>query len=478
MVDLNSSEADGFITEKLYSPLEFYLHNWREEEERGEYGVKGFYDAEYEISHGIAFEHMDAIELAIRRDRERFHSETGLAEHVPDSLKGAVVSVVPNIELHGNDLWCATDIKLSRPLAVEEMVALKDWWRGQLSDGWGEGFEHRAIQSGRDELFVVPWSPDEAFFIDFSFEFKRRLGLDAPSAKRSAAEQETPAQAALHEPDIFDDTRTAGLREQLIERLNSNFSDFISSYADRYESEIPEASSVIAATADAHFYLTYTHNFHASELEYLLRFRDPLQVVADAFGNEDLIEHSDTMWDVFHKQFALEGGYEFVADPSAPSLDDMVAQLRGRLAENYEVFKRDMLDTGKENIFYSAAEILPVQEAYSYFAHEHNYLESDVAFLLKFQNPLELVSDRWSDRRGVTEMVDAIFKNQERTISQGGYALAADEPEPARSVVETPEKSAAAVEKPSVLAQLREARNAPKEPRRDNPQKDRGGPEL
>jgi len=665
-------------TEKLYSPLEFYLHNPREEEANGEYGTYDLYDDRYKISVYDAAEHMDAIELAIRRDRDRMDQTRGMAEYLDGSLGDKVVSLFPEVENYGTIMVCAATVTLLVPLTTEEMSELKSWWRSQLADGWGEGFEQREIKVGREELYVVPWSSGDDFFIDTEREFYQRQGLEMPDAQREAV-PETPAQAALHELGIFDEdidcVDTSAHMSMLTDRVNANYIEYIDGLRGMDDGGITDYSAEIATMSEAHYYITNRHNFHFSELDYLLKFKDPLRVVAEAFDANRDEAHSDIMWKIFHEQDALQNGrhellvndsaketttplpdptgkgyvfatadgsdfyipdalhverddsmmmfrhdedaadaakrdgvplitgmdgvpddvyidvpenrgiiefhlveerhrrlneraeqnwndyrnasydttadnlyhiavqvvsrrdacsfmkdydgftaeqlncllqfanpvelvadyldpksdisempgilanvleeqenfknhYALMQEEEPPGVEEQEQQLRDRLADNYSVYKRDMLDLGKEGIFYAAAEILPVQEAYGYFTQEHVFTESDVKFLLKFENPLEVISDRWTDRMAVTEMVDAIFANQERTLQNGGYTLASDAP---ASAPESPRKAVGVDEKPSVMDRIRQAakekQERPAAPR-DTADHKKSGPEL
>ncbi len=171
---------DGVFSAKIMSLVKFYLHDPRAEVETGEYGIHDLYGSQYEISHDEALEYMDNIELALRRDRDHMDAVKGLAEYVPDSIKDIVLKVTPDIQTIGGHLWCVADIKLTRSITPGEMGELSSWWQGQLSDGWGEGFEQRTIRIGHKELYAVPWWPESDFTIESEQELSARLGLSAP----------------------------------------------------------------------------------------------------------------------------------------------------------------------------------------------------------------------------------------------------------------------------------------------------------
>lgn len=294
-------------TEKLYSPLNFYLRD-------SDAAAEGQYDdADYwrdTLSHEEAFAYKGDIDRAVQREMEGIDKERGLAEYVPASLNDIILSLHPGVELHGDNLWCVANITLARPITPGEMGELTQWWTGQLSDGWGEGLEQRWINVNRGELYVEPWTWDDKFFIDTQKEFDQRMDILPPQA-------ETPAQAALHEPDIYDDEPTAALRVQLIGRLDENLNAYFNTLRSAdFDSDITGMTSEIAAVAGAHYYLSEIHNFHTSELEYLLQFQNPLAVVADQFAISGMDDYSDVMWDIFDRQDALQGGYPLMSDTS------------------------------------------------------------------------------------------------------------------------------------------------------------------
>lgn len=438
-------------TEKLYSPLHFHLHD-KEAAEQGRYDESYYWSDP--IDHEEAYMYMDAIELAVRRDRDTMDKELGLAEYVPDSLRDVVVSLFPNIELHGDKLWCVADVALSRPITPGEIAELADWWEGQLSDGWGEGFEQREIKVDRGELYIEPWSSDDSFFIMTQKEFDWRMEPRQPLP-------ETPAQAALHEPDIYEDEATAALRQQLIERLDANLTAYFEDLYGDAGRNVTGMSAEIAAVAGAHCYLTEVHNFHTSEIEYLLRFQDPLRVVADAFEASGMDNRSDIMWDIFDRQVAHLSGYPLVSEPPDMDVEAMMKTLQDRLDENFadmiNDLRSDIADTMLSNAeaVAIAERITAINSAYDYLS-EASLSGEQVEYLLNFQYPLEVIANRWPvTLDGLMDMQDVVADILEDGDLHDDYAKVSDVDAPAAKEAA---RSDAEAEKPSVLEQIRQAR--------------------
>lgn len=442
-------------TEKLYSPLNFYLRD-RADAEAGLYDENDYWRDS--LNHEDAFRYMDSIELALRRDRDSFDSEMGLAEYVPDSLEDIVTSLFPRIELHGSKLWCVADVALARPITPGEMGELSQWWTGQLSDGWGESFEQREIKVKDGDLYIEPWTPDDDFRIYTQSEFDAYMGVE-PSKR------ETPAQAALHEPDIFDDEATAALRKQLVERLDENLWTYYDALRGQ---DIPGMSSEIAAVTGAHYYLAEIHNFHTSELEYLLQFRDPLAVVANKFEAAGMDDYSDVMWDIFDRQDALQGDYERM--PDAGSEEAFKQELFRRLDSNLSEYCEGLMDIDKREIIGMAEEIAARYAVRDYLKNGYNFREGDAEYLLGFKHPLALVAKHWPGTLDeLVDMSDVVHDVLDDRDDHGSY-LKADAPAAAPAVKERQS------EKPSVMEQIRQARENP-QPRKDAPGKSRE-PEL
>ena len=119
--------------EKLYSPLEFYLHNPREEERNGEYGVYDLYDEQYKISDFDAAEYTVFIEHAILRDRENMDKTRGMAEYLDEPFAGKVVSLFPNIEKYGDMTVCVAEVNRRRD-SMHPASVLRLWQFRPLVD--------------------------------------------------------------------------------------------------------------------------------------------------------------------------------------------------------------------------------------------------------------------------------------------------------------------------------------------------------
>ena len=76
-----------------------------------------------------------------------------------------MLSAIPSVELRDGELMGCTTVRLKEPLDKAEMSALQEYLLGQFSDGWGEGFEQREIQTADGALYVHFWEEEP-----FSFE--------------------------------------------------------------------------------------------------------------------------------------------------------------------------------------------------------------------------------------------------------------------------------------------------------------------
>ena len=78
-----------------------------------------------------------------------------------------------------------------------------------------------------------------------------------------------------------------------------------------------------------------------------------------------------------------------------------LAILKERVEQNYADFKAEVLSLmDEEEIYDMAHRIAAVKDTYEQLTSDNDYLdEDDVAFLLKFYNPLEMVADYLQERQ-------------------------------------------------------------------------------
>lgn len=73
-------------------------------------------------------------------------------------VAGKVLSAYPKVTEINGVLYGVLECKIIDTLTEKEINLLKDYWTGQMSDGWGEGFEQRNIEVENGEIFVSFWN--------------------------------------------------------------------------------------------------------------------------------------------------------------------------------------------------------------------------------------------------------------------------------------------------------------------------------
>lgn len=170
---------DNTITLRLFSPL----HAVRYEPQDGQ---------EEEIT--LDGKDLAGYEPEIRAmiDTQQLQSETvrGLMVYFRDdqSVENKVISAFPSIETYDGTLYGILDCRLTEPLQQEELQILKEYWLGQMSDGWGEGFEQQEIPTNDGDIYVSFWTGDT----DFRIMTEPELKNTGPAIEQQKSQTEEP----------------------------------------------------------------------------------------------------------------------------------------------------------------------------------------------------------------------------------------------------------------------------------------------
>ena len=122
--------------------------------------------------------YQEEINQAIRKewdyetDEDMHYFAYGSRENYKELLE-KVKSAYPRIETVRNKAYGVMVCNIQKPLNEKEIEILKDYFSGQYSDGWGEGFAQRGIETLCGVLYLDFWSDD--FYIETEEELKNRL---------------------------------------------------------------------------------------------------------------------------------------------------------------------------------------------------------------------------------------------------------------------------------------------------------------
>jgi len=287
----------------------------------------------------------------------------------------------------------------------------------------------------------------------------------------------------------------AALHERLIERAEQNWHDYRHSpYVSSPDTLFRDAVKTIGRRDALDFIKNYK-DFTAEELNCLLQFADPVDLVADYLDPAfDISVMPGVLENILEEQESFKGSYELAPDPATPSLEELTQHLRDRLTDNYFDYSQHMSSFSKDSIFCDAPQIAAVMEIYDFAKHERSFTVEEAKFLLQFQNPLEVLSDGCEARLfDVRESINWALNESERESHKSNYALVSDDSEDASSSAATAavmplqsrqsvgEKVAPTDDKPSVMAQLQQARQASREnpaPPKDPLARNKSEPDL
>ena len=126
----------------------------------------GDYGNEYICVNGsFMVAYQDQIEQAIADEQA---PEMGDMAQYMDRNAGVaakLMSAVWTVEEMDDRLLGRIDCHLKEPLTAEEMSDLREEILGQCSDGLGEGFEQRPIETDEGDLYVSYWNSSDDYFL-------------------------------------------------------------------------------------------------------------------------------------------------------------------------------------------------------------------------------------------------------------------------------------------------------------------------
>ncbi len=80
-----------------------------------------------------------------------------------EHLRHKVFSVIPTVETIRDDFYGVITVKSYGELSKTELAELSDEISGQLSDGWGEGFEQHPVTIGGEDYYISFWNCDDFY---------------------------------------------------------------------------------------------------------------------------------------------------------------------------------------------------------------------------------------------------------------------------------------------------------------------------
>jgi len=149
-------------TMKLYMPLTVRTY-----EVENDYGYRESLNEPLELGNYEIASYIDEILDAIERDRLPDEIHRGLMHYYNehDSVNGKVEKYEFSVEMVGDELLGVAILTLNDDLNSRELKKIKDDITGQASDGWGEGFEQREIETDIGDIYISFWNSGKDWFI-------------------------------------------------------------------------------------------------------------------------------------------------------------------------------------------------------------------------------------------------------------------------------------------------------------------------
>lgn len=142
----------GQYTETFYFPLVGML----EDEE---------YDDEYEVGNPFLMDYKWDISELVEKEQDADLGDMKDYFYDDDNAQTKMVTARWDVAEKNGRLFGKVDFKLREPFTAEEKEKVREWVRGQNSDGFGEGLEQRPIETEDGDLYVSMWNSGDDYFI-------------------------------------------------------------------------------------------------------------------------------------------------------------------------------------------------------------------------------------------------------------------------------------------------------------------------
>lgn len=142
----------GQYTETFYFPLVGML----EDEE---------YDDEYEVGNPFLMDYKWDICELVEKEQDADLGDMKDYFYDDDNAQAKMVTARWDVAEKNGRLFGKVDFKLREPFTAEEKEKVREWVRGQNSDGFGEGLEQRPIETEDGDLYVSMWNSGDDYFI-------------------------------------------------------------------------------------------------------------------------------------------------------------------------------------------------------------------------------------------------------------------------------------------------------------------------
>lgn len=133
----------------------------------------------YESDASELTQYSEQIQDAIEKDQARDIDTMAMCfwchnTKLNDSIHSKLLTAVWGVEEIRGQLYGRVEVTSTIPLTAEETAAMKAWISGQNSDGLGEGFEQRPIETDYGDIYVHFWNSGSDYFLSTTEE----LNLD------------------------------------------------------------------------------------------------------------------------------------------------------------------------------------------------------------------------------------------------------------------------------------------------------------